>query len=365
MNPVNIYTEWGPLQEILVGDFYNYTIPQKIEDVDVSFRSFFHDNVFAEVRKFARYRLDVYAEDVKKYPEQIEEERGEDLDELSRLLEQMGIVVKRPRRMEAVQEITTPYWTNVTSPCGNIRDQFLIIGDEIIETSPLMRGRYFENDLIKHHLLDYFRRGAKWTVAPRPMMLEDSFDRSYFDENPPNVDPAKFEVMFDGAQCLKFGRDIVFNVANENHRLGAVWLQRHLGDRFRVHEVMITDNHIDGMFLPLRPGMLLMKKEMYEKRHLLPEALRRWDVVLFTDYEDLTSDDYDMLLASKGVNLNVLSLDERRLVINEKATTTIKELEKRGFEPVPVRLRHSRIYSGAFHCSTLDIRRDEALVSYF
>ena len=24
-----------------------------------------------------------------------------------------------------------------------------------------MRGRYFENDLVKHHLLDYFRRGVE------------------------------------------------------------------------------------------------------------------------------------------------------------------------------------------------------------
>ena len=81
MNPVNIYTEWGPLQEVLVGDFHNYAIPKKIDDVDVSFRSFFHDNVFAEFRKFARYRLNVYAQDVKKYPQQIEAERAQDLDD--------------------------------------------------------------------------------------------------------------------------------------------------------------------------------------------------------------------------------------------------------------------------------------------
>ena len=365
MTPVNIYTEWAPLQEVLLGDFHNYSVPKQIDDVDISFRSFFHDNVFAEVRKFARYKLNVYAQDVKKYPEQIEAERDEDLDGLASLLQGMGIVVKRPRRMQVIQEVVTPNWTNVTSPCGNIRDQFLVIGDEIIETSPLMRGRYFENDLVKHHLLDYFQRGARWTVAPRPMMLEESFDRSYFDENPPDVDASKFEIMFDGAQCLKFGRDIVFNVANENHRLGATWLQRHLTSRFRIHEVRITDNHIDGMFLPLRPGVLLMKNEMYAKRHLLPLPLQKWDVVRFMDDERPNTDDCDVMLASKGINLNVLSLDERRVVINTGATRTIKELARRGFEPIPVRLRHSRLFSGAFHCSTLDIRRDEQLESYF
>jgi len=365
MKPVNIYTEWGPLQEIIVGDFDNYVIPRKIDDVDISFRSFFHDNVFAETRKFARYRLNVYAKDVCKYPEQIEDERREDLNGLASLLEELGIVVKRPMRMEAIKEITTPWWSNVTSPCGNIRDQFLVVGDEIIETSPLMRSRYFENELIKHHLLDYFRRGARWTVAPRPMMLEESFDRSYFDENPPQVDSAAFEIMFDGAQCLKFGRDIVFNVANENHRLGSQWLQRHLGDQFRIHDVTVTDNHIDGMFLPLRPGVLLMKQAMIDKRDRLPAALQRWDVVKFVDEDTVRSDDAAVMLASKGINLNVLSIDERRVVINDQAVNKIKELERQGFEPVPVRLRHSRLYSGAFHCSTLDIRRDETLEDYF
>jgi len=365
MNPVNIYTEWGPLKEVIVGDFDNYTIPRKIDDVDVSFRSFFHDNVFAEVRKFTRYRLNVYAKDVEKYPQQIEEERTEDLNDLSTLLTQLGIGVKRPARMDAAREITSPNWTNVSSPCGNIRDQFFVIGDEVIETSPLMRGRYFENDLIKHHLLDYFRRGAKWTVSPRPMMLEESFDRSYFNENPPDADPSQYEIMFDGAQCLKFGRDIVFNVANENHRLGAQWLQRHLGDRHRVHEVTVTDNHIDGMFLPLRPGTLIMKQAMIDKIDRLPKPLQQWDIVKFLDEEDDTNASTDVLLASKGINLNVLSLDPNRVVINDQATRTIRELERQGFEPVPVRLRHSRLYSGAFHCSTLDIRREEQLEDYF
>jgi len=364
-SPVNIYTEWGPLKEVIIGDFYNYTIPTSIDDVDVSFRSFYNDNLFAEVRSLVRYRLNVYADDLKKYPEEIELERKEDLDNWVKVLESFGVLVKRPGQLDQIQEFKTPYWTNVTSPCGNIRDQFLIVGNDIIETSPLVRGRYFENDLVKDHFLGYFKRGARWTVAPRPRMLEESFDRSYFNQNPPDVDPTKFEIMFDGAQCLKFGRDIIFNVGNENHRLGMIWLQRHLGERFRVHEVAVTDNHIDGMFLPLRPGVLLMKGAMYEKRHLLPKPLQTWDVIRFADEDHYVGDDYDLLLASKGINVNVLSLDERHVVINELASQTIRTLEKHKFVPVPLRLRHSRIYSGAFHCSSLDIYRDETLEDYF
>jgi glycine amidinotransferase len=52
-------------------------------------------------------------------------------------------------------------------------------------------------------------------------------------------------------------------------------------------------------------------------------------------------------------------------MVNQDAVNTIRALERAGFTPVPARLRHSRLYAGAFHCSTLDIRRDERLESYF
>jgi glycine amidinotransferase len=313
-SPVNTFTEWGRLQEVIVGDFRNYTIPKRLDDVETSFRSFYHDNIWSNVRRFRLYKLNVYADDIRTYPEQIEEERTEDLDGIARLLESFDVVVKRPRAMTEIKEFRTPDWANVTSPCGNVRDQFLIIGDEIIETPPVMRGRYFENDHVKHIFLDYFRRGARWTVAPRPLMLDESFDRSYFDENPPGFDANNFEIMFDGAQCLKLGTDILFNVSNQNHVLGAIWLQRHLGQRFRVHQVRIADVHIDGAALPLRPGTLLVTRRAYEHRDLLPPALQKWDFIVFADE--------------------------------------------------PARLRHSRLFAGAFHCSTLDIRRDERLETY-
>lgn len=364
-SPVNVYTEWGPLEEVIVGEFHNYTVPARIDDVDISFRSFYHDNIFRDVQAFRRYRLNVYASDVRKYPEQIEEEREEDVNAMAAILTSLGIEVKRPRRLETIREIVTSDWVNVASPCGNVRDQFLVLGDEIIETSPMMRSRYFENDLLKHHLLDYFKRGARWTVAPRPRMIESSFDRSYFDENPPNFDPNQFEIMFDGAQCLKFGRDIVFNVANENHILGAIWLQRHLGERFRVHQVRVTDSHIDGMFLPLRPGTILMHRHMGERMERLPKGLQNWDTIVFDDDHTPSTQDEELLLASASINMNVFSIDSERVLINEAAVNTIRALERAGFVPIPVRLRHSRLYSGAFHCSTLDIRRSEAIESYF
>lgn len=360
-SPVNVYTEWGELEEVIVGDFYNYTIPKSIDNVDISFRSFYHDNIFRNIQNIRRYKLNMYASDVRKFPEEIELERCEDINSIAEILSSMGIIVKRPQRLDEITEINTLDWTNISTPCGNVRDQFFVIGDEIIETSSMMRGRFFENDLVKHLLLNYFKCGAKWTVAPRPRMLEKSFDRSYFEENPDISDSDRFEIMFDGAQCLKFGKDIIFNVSNENHILGAIWLQRHLGAKFKIHQVRITDSHIDGSLLPLCPGILLVHAEMNEKRHLLPKTLKNWKFIVFDDEQKSIVSDELLMLASQSINMNVLSINENTVMINELAVNTIKKLEKNGFTVIPTRLRHSQLYSGAFHCSTLDIRRKDKL----
>src|SRR6185436_13088558 len=109
-SPVNTFTEWGRLQEVIVGDFRNYTIPKRLDDVEISFRSFYHDNIFRGVGRFRRYKLNVYAEDMRTYPEQIEEERAEDLDGIVKLLESFDVIVKRPRAMTEIKEIKTPDW---------------------------------------------------------------------------------------------------------------------------------------------------------------------------------------------------------------------------------------------------------------
>lgn len=362
---VSSFTEWGKLEEVVVGDFRNFTVPLRVDDAEVSFRTFYHDNIFREVQVDRKRRLNMYAHDVRKYPEAIEEERAEDVDNLASILTDMGITVRRPESLDSILEVKTPNWTNVATPCGNVRDQFLVVGQEIIETAPVVRGRYFENDLLKPLLLEYFKGGARWTVAPRPRMLETSFDLFYVAPlSASESDSDCFEIMFDGAQCLRLGRDILFNVSNRNHELGATWLQRHLGATFVVHPVRVTDSHLDGMFLPLRPGIIIAHRNMLPLMERLPGSMPKWDVVLFEDDERPRSDDWAVMLASHNINMNVLSVDENRVIINEGAMKTIRNLERAGFTPIPIRLRHSRLYSGGFHCSTLDIRRKDSADSF-
>jgi glycine amidinotransferase len=241
------------------------------------------------------------------------------------------------------------------------RDLFTVIGDEIIETSPSVRARYFEGDLYKELFTEYFNRGARWTLAPRSRLLDRNFDFSYalrhgFDGDVPA--DSFYELMFDGAQILRFGQDLIFNAATENHRMGARWLSRHLDGRNRVHVVEIADNHIDAELLPLRPGTLLMHESVAPES--LPAPLNKWDAIRYEwlDKPIEIAEDGVPFLASQSIGMNVLSLDEQHVVVQDIQVPLIRDLERNGFTPIPSRWRHGRSLGGGFHCVTLDIRRD-------
>lgn len=372
-SPVNSYTEWGPLREIVVGEVDNGWLPRRPEHTDLSYKLFYNDNLKQQ------HHNDVDGpqgdglrlEHVEPYATREAEERREDVEAFVALLEGLGVTVRRPRRLDEVRPVATSAWSSLSYFAHNVRDQSLIVGDEIIETPPLCRHRYFENDLLKPLYHEYFKGGARWTVAPRPLMLDESFDKTYVkgaqQPEQPGAAGLGFEMMFDAAQCLRFGTDILMNVSTENHRLGARWLQRHLGDRFTVHVVEnFADNHVDGSIMPLRPGVLFVNaRKIHGRAHQLPEALQKWDMITCYDTDDTVYGEDKLLLASEYISANVLPLDEERVVVDGHSTKTIRTLEKHGFTPIPVRLRHSRLYAGGFHCITLDVRRDEPLETYF
>ncbi len=349
--PVHSYTEWGQLQEVILGSHYNTTVGS----LDVSMEMLFHDNLERARRKHPGHTYTIRREYI--------EQREEDTSALADLLTSLGVVVRRPGLLAEVKPIVTPYWESVTKACDNPRDRVLIIGDRIIETPCCVRTRYFENDLLKPLFYEYFARGARWTSAPQPMMKDASFDRSYVGGET-RTTPEGMELMFDAAQCIRLGRDILFNVSTTNHRMGAAWLRRELGESFRVHEVSITDNHLDGALMPLRPGKLLVNDRMAGKLHLLPERLQHWDIMHVKDEDRTAYHDDDLMLASTRIDVNVLALDSERIVVNELATGTRRTLEAHGFTPIPVRFRHSRIFAGGLHCVSLDIRRDDELEDY-
>ena len=67
----------------------------------------------------------------------------------------------------------------------------------------------------------------------------------------------------------------------------------------------------------------------------------------------------------EALGINVLSLDEKKVVVESQQPTLIKALKDWGFDPIPCDFMSYGPFGGAFHCATLDIRRRGGLQSYF
>ncbi|MCR9204190.1 MAG: hypothetical protein NXH75_06410, partial [Halobacteriovoraceae bacterium] len=321
---VNAYTEWGHLKEIVVGNCVHLTR----ENIDLSFKLFFAENL-----------QDQLIENSIVLQERLIAQRMEDLDNLSKTLETEGIIVHRPKPIETVKPFATPEFSSHTTPCDNPRDQVLIWGNKIIETPPLLRTRYFENDLLKDLFLAYFRKGADWIVAPKPAMRDSSFDQGQKDDT-------EIEMLFDGAQCMRFGKDILMNVSTRNHELGFQWLSRLLKGKANIHKVEITDNHIDSMMMPLRPGLLLINPtSMKSKISKLPKALQKWETIEVPVLDKTPKGKDEVYLASANIYTNVLPLSEKKVLIFAQNVSQLDpladKLTDKGLEVVPVQLRHS------------------------
>jgi glycine amidinotransferase len=371
----NSFNEWAPLREVVVGTSASY----EAHELELSFRLFFNDvahSSFYYPSLDARHPLEA-GDSRRALNHRYVEELTEDVEEFASTLLGAGVLVLRPDPLGRRTEFSTPNWEATMIPALNVRDLTIVLGDEIIETAPQIRARSLENDLLKPIFSRYFREGSRWTSMPRPRLVDASFDTSYVSgqttpalENVgdrPDATVDTFEIMIDGAQCLRFGRDLLVNVSTANHVLGAKWLERHLEGRFRVHVMeRFADNHIDSLVLPLRPGLLLLRNHGVANR--LPRPLQAWDRIYspipvkqnFPQYGD-----DDVIISSPYIDMNVLSVDESTVVVNSLFPELIREFERHRFTVIPVRHRHRRLFGGGFHCFSLDTVRDGGCEDYF
>lgn len=370
---VNSHNEWDKLEEVIVGDGFPSTLPA----LDFTFQMFFHDNIYGQDLKGVYRDKNAYVK--RKYVEEMKE----DVEGFVDILKDYGCVVRRPKVPTKVIDTKSPNWKSTNFNALNVRDLVMVVGNDIIETPPETRYRYFETDYMKHLFMEYFKTGAKWTVAPRPLILDSSFDMSYVLKQDLDGEIVKwykslmettdemgygFEIMFDAAQCLRMGKHILFNAVTENHRLGVQWLQRHLGDDYKVWAVELCDSHVDSTIMPLRPGLMMVDWHHFKGVDLLPEPMRKWDIISAPKNPQRVRqyDSGDLILASSSIDINVLSLDQNTLICHDEYWHLLQPLLKPyGIEAIPCRLRHSEIFSGAFHCLTLDIRRQSILEDYF
>lgn len=351
---IQINNEWDPLKEIIVGNPTKSTFPKSTENVDISFRLFYHDNLYTDSKNI-HVKKNTNYHDVGFIEKKIEDERLEDIEVFINTLNKLHIKVYRPQPYP-LKTISGNFWSSVSSPAGTIRDQVLIYKNNIIETSPQLRCRYFENELLYDIFYEKFNsnKNINWYQMPKSRLNDSAFDQSYVHktfETTNNI----FEFMFDGAQCLKFNEGVLVNCSTKNHDMGFEWLDRIFPNQF--FKVQFTDSHLDGTIMPIDDGVLLAGPKFYKKYTVadLPKWMHNWEIIKLTDLDKSDAD--KMCLTSESIFINCLSVGNKQLILNKNAINLRKILEHKNFNVIPLEMRHDRLYGGSFHCITLDLVR--------
>lgn len=355
--PVNSHNEWDPLEEVIVG---------RLEGAMVSSWNVINDHTVPP-GEWDELTTKIGGSGIR-YPEPMVAAAQKELDELIHILQSEGIIVRRPDLIRYDLPYGAPDWqVGHGFSAANPRDPFLVIGNTIIETPMADRGRYFEGWAYRSLFKEYFKAGARWIAAPKPQLRDELYKPDH--KFPKPGDPmsyviTEFEPVFDAADFVRCGKDIFVQHSHVTNQFGIEWLESCLGHEYRIH-VLENRNpeaiHIDTTFMPLAPGKVLVSPEYIDIKKL-PPILKSWDVLIAP--EPLPNLD-PIKAVSQWIAINVLMLDEERVIVAKNQEPMIKAFKQWGFKPIPCDFDHYYPFLGGFHCATLDIRRRGTLQSYF
>jgi N-dimethylarginine dimethylaminohydrolase len=330
------------------------------------------------------------------------DEVAEDLEGLCGIFRQAGVSVLRPSWSEKSSRFETPNWMAAGFDIYNVRDLHVVFGNTLVVSAPSSRFRLFETHAFHDIFYRYFfDEGFRWVSAPLPRLrgeyiheirrppsqlevtentlhkrlshgLNETFH--YLDDD---------EVIFDAANIIRVGRDILFLVSSTGNRKAVTWLANILGADYRVHEThAYRSSHLDSTILPLRPGSVLLNGARVSEK-TCPAIFNGWDRLYFTEVapvpeseiefhrstrvpicnelRDLGVESHLSHISSPWAGLNVMSIDPNTVLVHDRQTEMIRALEIKGFTVVPVRMRHCYTMLGGLHCTTLDVVRASAL----
>lgn len=342
---------WDPLQEIIVG-IADYA---RVPTVDRSTMSMSYTN----------HPIDLIKPLEGEYPRWLIDEANEDLQGLVDVLSKAGVIVHRPAAIDHSVEFSTPDWKTTGWYTWCPRDLLLPLNNLVIETPSACRARHYETRAYKHIMLEAINDGVEWIAAPKPTLLDNSYQFEDIDGKPSLLN---LEPIFDAPNCVRMGKDILFQISNTGNHWGLKWLQNTLTPRgYNIHpaEHIYSYGHFDSTIVPLRPGLVLLNSSRVTKENC-PKIFEKWDKIWFDDCISQGSKiPGGVAPCSPYIGMNILSIDHNTVVVDDTQIPLMRELEKYNITSVPIRFRHAMTLSGGIHCTTLDLRRKGSLEDYF
>jgi N-dimethylarginine dimethylaminohydrolase len=346
-----IYTEFDPLQEVIVGDCYDpgdldWALPKDTVD---GFNK-------------------------------ILEETKEDLNNLSDFLVKSNIKVHRPEVIKYKKEFDLVNFKVNFPICPIVpRDQYIVIGDTILQTYTSYTDRYFDSLSYSKIFTQLFKEGYNWLSSPPPILKDLNNIDNWYTRKDIYSDLLKEQLLFHTAVMFKAGDSVIYNGAGPGSKRGLNWVKRNLPDiRFIENEGTITDNygHIDHGFILINdetvihnnidwvPLCLRNKNLIDIGKYLPPLNFEKY----VNEYKQ-TGGKYSKSYLESYLNnwrgfsqevcfdLNVLILDSNNILFNREIPELFKYLKTLNINSHCIPQRHSLYWEGGVHCLTLDIKR--------
>ncbi len=389
---INSHNEWDTLKEIIVGSAkgtlatFTWSNKKKINQKDID-------------------KAKILAK--KACPTWFYEEVNEDLQGLADKLTNFGALVHRPEIFDLGKIYSSPDWNSTSNNVYNVRDLNLVVGNNVIESPSQSRNRYFETIALYPIFYKYLEEDFRWIAGPKPRLNYDSLTPYYHDQKERILSEedkkhkdltggrietihrlSENEILFEAANTLRMGKDLLYLISSSGNVKGAKWLQSVLGSEYRVHVTkdIYRSSHIDSTITCLKPGLVLINSARVNEKNC-PKIFDKWDKLYFSDAAPTTESELKFqkevrepigkelismgfetnlfAMSSPWVGMNVLSVNQNTVVADERQVELIKLLEKNKFDVIKVKMRHIYTQGGGIHCATLDTVRDSKLENYF
>ena len=345
-----IYTEYDPLESVIVGDTY------APGDVD-------HLLTAGNITQFNK----------------ILEETKQDMDALADFLKQGNIEVLRPTVYQYDSVKMPEFMIDVPISPVVPRDQYLVIGDTIIQTYTSYTDRYFDSISYYKIFESLFQKGYRWISQPQPMLKDLKVKDEWFMNDKTYVEQLSDRVLWHAATMFKAGDALIVNHRGPGSPSGLEWCRRELSAYRFVENPGTKFNgfgHIDHGFIMIDDDTVI-----HAGLDWVPECLRNKRLIDVSEYvAELNGDQYikdisefkkkmevawlDRYLENwRGYNqevcfdLNVLIIDRHNIVFARHIPKLFAKLKELQIECHVVPQRHSVYWEGGIHCSTLDISR--------
>ena len=388
---INSHNEWDCLREIIVGNAHGTACTLEWHQKHLPDKEKLN-----EAKKLAQEAS----------PKWFVDEINEDLNELATSLSNLGVKVFRPTNYDFNFLYSSPYWHSTGNNLYNVRDLNLVVGNKVLESPSHNISRYYESTALYDIWYQYFDEGFEWICGPRPILKENPTEPYYREQSNRKLTDEDLmhqkltkgrlellhklknnEILFEAANTVRVGKDLVYLVSSSGNEKGGKWLQSVLGSKYRVEltDKLYRASHLDSTVLCLRPGLVLLNSKRVSKDDV-PKVFKKWDKIWFEDVAPTTNNELKFQkeirdpiakrlkeigfhtnlgeMSSPWVGMNILSKDPQTVLMDIRQEKLRILLEKRGFDVIPVTLRHMYTQGGGIHCATLDTVRDGDLEDY-